>query len=128
MTLLLKTQERPIASSKPIPAEEAHSAIFRGHAPDYLCVEGALSFVDYKTLTRLPVGLTVSSLDLSGCIHLQELPEGLRVRRLNLSGCTGLRSLPAGLACNELILRDTQIRQLPSDLKVGYRLDLSNSE
>lgn len=127
MTLLMEKPEGRKSTPLPVSVQEAQSLLLRGNAPENLHVAGALSLADWKTLTRLPKGLTVNSLDLTGCTNLEALPEGLKVRRLNLTGCVGLRSLPSGLECNELVLKDTVISRLPDNLKVSFRLDLSSN-
>jgi hypothetical protein len=109
-----------------LPAKRAAEAILAGRAPANLRVGGHLKLTGPR-LTRLPDGLAVETLDLSGCTALRELPPGLRVRRLTLDGCTALERLPAGLRCYELQMRQTAIAALPDDLRVEYRLDLTGS-
>jgi hypothetical protein len=111
-----------------IPAAEAAKLILAGNAPAGLRVAGHLKLANQPSLTSLPPGLEVTSLDLSNCPALQTLPAGLRVQRLNLSECKALSILPAGLRCHELLLRGTAVTNLPPDLSVAYRLDLSDCE
>lgn len=54
-------------------------------------------------------------------------PDDLQVDVLNLSG-RKVPSLPRRLSCYELNLSNTNITQLPDDLRVRSRLDLSNCE
>jgi hypothetical protein len=68
-----------------IPAAEAAKLILAGNAPAGLRVAGHLKLANQPSLTSLPPGLEVTSLDLSNCPALQTLPAGLRVQRLNLS-------------------------------------------
>ncbi|HLZ60188.1 MAG TPA: hypothetical protein VKR06_24825 [Ktedonosporobacter sp.] len=76
-----------------------------------------------------PAGLNVSGgLDLSDCTSLTTLPAGLRVKRLVLDECSSLRELPRDLQCFDLSMHATPITSLPADLKVEYRLDLSNCD
>lgn len=63
-------------------------------------------------------------LDFSNRAKPVVLSEGLSLKDLRLRGCMWLTELPSGLSCYELDLRDTPIRQLPSDLRVVFRLDL----
>ncbi|MGH9751552.1 MAG: DUF6745 domain-containing protein [Blastocatellia bacterium] len=105
--------------------KEARKLILRGKAPANLWVSGHLNLSNNPNLEKLPEGLTVASLDVSGCERLGSLPNNLRVGRLNLSGCKSLIALPSGLSCYEMEVRETEIRELPSDLRVEYRLDLS---
>ncbi len=109
-----------------VPAKQAAKLIRDGRAPANLRVEGHLKLAGLP-LRRLPDGLAVETLDLTGCTELRELPPGLRVRRLTLNGCAALERLPDGFSCYELELRQTGIRALPDDLRVEYRLDLTGS-
>jgi len=118
-------QKQAAPADSPLPPKEARKLILRGEAPANLRVDGHLNLSDSPDLERLPEGLTVASLDLNGCKRLGSLPKDLRVRRLNLSGCGLLVSLPPGLSCYELEMRETEVRELPSDLRVEFRLDLS---
>jgi hypothetical protein len=99
--------------------------ILAGRAPSRLAVAGHLDLSNQPGLVELPA-LTAESLDLSGCTGLRALPLGLTVGRLCLNGCTALAALPAGLRLRELDARQTRVRGLPSDLRVTYRLDLSD--
>lgn len=110
---------------QPVSPERANDLIRRGHAPASLHVRGHLD-LSGQPIEALPAGLTVEVLTLSGCTRLRTLPPGLQVRRLHLNGCTGLEALPAGLRCYELEMQDTPITHLPADLRVEYRLDLTN--
>ncbi len=89
-----------------VDAEEAKTLILSGMAPRGLRVSGHL--------------------DLSGK-EITSLPEDLSVTRLTLSRCEALQTLPSGLSCYELEMQSTRIAQIPADLRVEYRLDLSNS-
>jgi hypothetical protein len=109
----------------PLSPNEAKKLILRGEAPDNLHVSGHLNLSNNPTLEALPDGLTAASLDVSGCESLGSLPNNLRIGRLNLGGCKSLAALPSGLSCYELEMRETEVRELPSDLRVEYRLDLS---
>lgn len=109
-----------------VPAEEARRRILQGTALDGLCVRGRLDLSGQRKLTTLPAHLTADVLDLHDCPNLERLPEGLQARRLNLAGCTRLQELPEGLRCYELELRGTNLRSLPADLQVEFRLDLQD--
>jgi hypothetical protein len=118
--------QKPAApAGSPLSPKEAQKLILRGKAPASLWVSGHLNLSNKPNLERLPEGLTVASLDVSRCKRLGSLPDNLRVGRLNLSRCEALAALPSGLSCYELEMRETEIRELPSDLRVEYRLDLS---
>jgi hypothetical protein len=110
---------------RPVTAAEARKRILAGRDAEGLHVSGHLSLANQERLERLPRGLCVTSLDLSGCTALRELPPDLRVKRLNLAACTALERLPDGLHAYELILRQTWLRSLPESLRVDYTLDLS---
>src|SRR5215813_3251169 len=118
-------RKRAAPDDSPLPAEEARKLILLGEAPANLRVSGHLNLSDNSSLKELPDGLTVASLDVSGCGALGSLPNALRVRRLNLNGCRSLAAIPLGLSCYELEMRETDVRELPPDLRVEYRLDLS---
>lgn len=92
----------------------------------HLTRNGRLNLAGMKALAELPSGLSVRRLDLRGCPNLARLPEGLRVRHLDLAECAALAGLPSGLACYEINLSGTGVRTLPADLRVDYRLDLSD--
>ena len=109
----------------PLVPQHARDLILQGRAPDGLQVEGRLDLSGCKKLLKLPAGLTATSVDLSGCLALSELPADLRVRRLNLSDCPALTSLPAGFRCYELEWQRGALRELPADLQVEYRINLS---
>jgi hypothetical protein len=114
-----------VSACSPLQPKEARNLILRGEAQANLLVGGHLNLSNSPDLERLPEGLTVASLDVSGCERLSSLPNTLRVRRLDLSGCKALTALPSGLKLYELQMRQTEIRELPSDLRVEYRLDLA---
>ena len=88
-------------------AQEASELIQHGQAPTGLTVHGHLRLANTPGL---------------------RLPDNLTVTRLTLDGCSTLNVLPRGLRCYELSLRETQIKTLPADLHVEYRLDLSRCE
>lgn len=113
--------------SETIDATQAAKLISSGKAPDGMCVKGHLDLSGNGNfiLEKLPAGLTVNSLDVSGCVELRELPADLKVRRLNVSGCKQLKALPAGLRLYELEARETPLRTVPDDLRAEFRLDLS---
>jgi len=110
--------------ARTVTADKARAMIRAGTAPAGLSVSGSLSFKDDAKLAALPDGLTVASLDLSGCVNLRRLPAGLRVRRLDLSGCWNPEHLLPGLSCYELDLKNSSVTALPADLRVDYRIDL----
>jgi hypothetical protein len=111
---------------KAVSPDKAKKQILAGDAPADLEVRGHLD-LSGLAVTALPPGLTVDSLDLSGCILLRALPADLRVQRLNLSRCTSLTALPEGLTCYELEMQRTALATLPADLHVEYRLDLTGN-
>jgi hypothetical protein len=112
-------------TQQPISAKEAKQLILKGQAPAGLRVQGRLDLSKNQKLSTLPARLQASSLDLGGCTALRALPPGLQVKHLNLNGCTALQELPPGLTCYELEMQNTQVRSLPPDLWVKYRLDLT---
>lgn len=115
-------------SSPPVlvPAKEGRGLILAARAPRGLRVEGRLNLKGCDKLTHLPEDLSADVIDVHGCERLQSLPAGLRAIRVDAAGCHALAELPTGLTLNELILDGTAIASLPGDLRVDYRLDLSN--
>lgn len=109
-----------------VKALEARECIRRGTSPDNMQVKGHLDLTGIPGLRTLPTGLVADSIDLSGCTTLEELPADLKVRRLNLSHCRGLCRLPAGFHCYDLNLTGTCLTELPPDLRVEFRLDLTD--
>lgn len=89
-------------------AADAHDVILSGDAPDGLQISGHLDFTGDTNLGYLPTNLTVT--------------------RLTLNGCKNLRRLPAALSCYELEVHNSALEDLPPDIKVDYRLDLSDSK
>jgi hypothetical protein len=87
-------------------AADAHKLILSGEAPENLHVTGHL--------------------DLSKELNLKALPDGLEVTRLTIRGCWGLKQLPKRLRCFELDASETLLTEIPADLRVQNRLDLSN--
>jgi hypothetical protein len=87
-------------------AIEARKLLLSGQAPAHLRVNG--------------------DLDLSHEVSLTVLPEGLNVGRLVLDHCPALKALPAGLHCISLSACGTPLTELPDDLHVTSRLDLSD--
>ena len=77
-------------------------------------------------LTAIATGFRVRRLNLSGCVNLAQLPGGMEVRHLNVAGCTSLAELPAGLHCYEVGAQGSGLRAIPADLRVDFRLDLTN--
>ena len=114
--------------------------------PDNFTVNGKLDLEKCKNITSLPSGLKVlgtldlrdtnitelpPDLEVGGHIYLQrtpieKLPENLTVNKdLNLEDCENIVSLPKGLKIKEdLDLTNTNINELPPDLKVGDRIIL----
>jgi len=73
-----------------------------------------------------PRGMTVlGHLNLSGRQALTALPEDLAVTRLSVRGCYGLLHLPKGLRCFDLDAAETNLTELPADLRVENNLNLS---
>lgn len=80
---------------------------------------------------RAPAGMCVSGvLDLSNekSPGLPPLPTNLTVDVLNLSGQATLDELPPGLKAYELVVANTALRELPNDLQVEFKLDLSGCD
>lgn len=86
--------------------EQAYAAIRAGQAPSGLRVDGDLSFWSTANLTRLP--------------------DDLHVGKLTLSSAGDLRALPRGLCCDELIIMNSGLTWLPTDLQVHTRLALTD--
>ena len=116
-----------MTAAEPVDAEDAALLILAGDAPPGLEVDGHLLLADAPDLDRLPAGLAVRRLTLRNLPSLSELPDGLRVRRLVIENCPSLITLPAGLSCHELTAAGSALVELPDDLEVEYRLDLSHS-
>ena len=83
--------------------EVARSQIIAGTARSYLRVAG--------------------NLQLANSAHLAMLPSGLRAPGIDLSDCRALSMLPVGLRCGELLMRRTNLRDLPADVQIERRLD-----
>ncbi|GCE29137.1 hypothetical protein KDA_46210 [Dictyobacter alpinus] len=83
--------------------------ILRGTAPDNLLVQGDLDF------------------SLADCPPAR-LPAGLQVRRLIISGARKLEQLPSGLRCYDLLASETGLKSLPADIQVTNVLNLSDSK
>lgn len=128
-----------------VSAQEAHSLILSGKAPEGMVVQGTLDFKGNKHLNALPNHLTCDTLMVQECQNLHSLPEGLKVKtllashthlthlpaglqvqiKLDLEGCTNLHSLPEGLKVGSLVLRDcVRLQSLPEQLEVFF-LDVS---
>jgi hypothetical protein len=119
----------PVEGARPVSPQETKHLLTTGLAPAGLQIKGRLKLTDADCTGRnlaLPVGLRAECLDLSDCSRLTWLPDDMQVGRLNLSGCHNLRRLPANLRCYELNLSGASITALPADLKVDFRLDLSD--
>jgi len=91
--------------------------------PDNLKTVGGNLDLSYTLIQSLPDNLTVEgSLFLDGCENLKTLPNNLTVKGdLGLDGCENLKTLPNNLEITfgDLILFNTSIQSLPSDLKMG---------
>ena len=118
-----KAKSLPGASVAP---KEAKALIGSGRAPQGLCVQGRLDLKGCRKLVCLPDNLTAETIDVRDCTKLQSLPPGLRTIRVDAGGCHALAKLPPGLSLNELNLDGAAVVSLPSDLRVDYKLDLSN--
>lgn len=114
-------------SNTAVSPTQAKVMILAGEAPADLTVHGDLDLSLSHDLTDLPDGLTVDSLDLSGCTALEALPQNLTVRRaLILDYCTALTELPIGLHCYELSAVGTPLKTLPADISVDFKVDLTD--
>jgi hypothetical protein len=89
------------------PAAIAKQWILKGNAPENMVVSGELNLSGQKNLRSLPKNLTCSSLDISE---------------------TALLELPTGLKCNQFKAQRIQIRALPDDVQIRFRLDLAECE
>ena len=70
---------------------------------------------------KLPDGLTLQELDLSGCTALTQLPDGLTAKYISIRRCTSLSNLPDGLTAETLdILGCTGLTQLPDGLTAKH--------
>jgi len=105
---------------------ESGKLVLTDQAPAHFERSDRLDLSSNLDLVELPAGLHVDKLFLRGCTRLTRLPERLQVRLLSLADCTGITVLPSGLTCNSLNLQGTRVRTLPEDLRVSYRLDLTD--
>lgn len=120
--------------------------------PEGISVQFRLNLHGCKELKRLPVGLSVGSLDLSDCTSLVELPEGLSASFLDISDCPQIDSWPqkGKLAAGRLRARNcvgftqlppwlgrlsqldlagcSQIATLPEGLQVSSWIDLADTD
>src|SRR5687768_1453798 len=80
--------------------------------PGRLRVVRKLVLRDCAAVERLPDGLAVATLDVSGCDRLSELPAGLTVRTLKAAG-SGVEAVPAGLRAFDVDLSGTSVERLP---------------
>ena len=79
------------------------------------------AFVDGKLVhwSKLPDGLTLETLDLSGCTGLTHLPDKLTAKHINLIGCTSLTYLPDKLTAKHINLMGcTSLTYLPDGLSL----------
>lgn len=76
--------------------------------------------------TRADHAKAASEAEVKQAILAGTAPEGLRVRSVNLSGEQPPFTLPRGLRCSSLDLSKSAVRELPEDLRVEFRLDLSD--
>jgi hypothetical protein len=119
--------------------------------PEGLSVQFGLRLRGCRKLRRLPLGLSVGSLDVSDCTRLEGLPEGfsasfvdisgcaqieswpqnatLSIGRLRARNCTGLTSLPKWLGrLSQLDIADcAQINTVPDGLEVTSWIDLAGT-
>lgn len=94
----------------PLSPEAAYKLLATGRCPPGTSVEGVLDY-SFKSNRPLPPAF----------------PERLSVDVLDLSG-RDTAELPKGLRAYELILSDNPLRELPADLNVSTRLDLTRCE
>ena len=89
--------------------------------PRKVTVEGDVVLINCRQLTALPEEFSFGgNIRIVNC-GIKDLPEGLEVHgKLTLDNC--LDRLPSNLVVERLELRNSAIRELPSDLKVGNRL------
>lgn len=86
---------------------EARTRILQGKPPARMRVDG--------------------DLNLAGERGVKMLPERLSARSINISRCAGLHALPAGLECWQLIMRQSNVANLPAGLRVLDRIDAEGS-
>jgi hypothetical protein len=80
-----------------------------------------------EALERLPEGLAVPSLDVSGCRRLARLPAGLSLRVLKAAE-SGVAALPESFRVFDLDLSGAPLERLPDGLAVESRLVLAGCE
>lgn len=112
--------------SKPPITEDIRGQILAGTAAAGLRVTGTLDLSNQPSLQYLPEDLSVGCLNVSGCINLKAFPKSLHARRVALQGRWDPSHLLSGLSCFQLDLQDTTVTELPGDLRVEHRVDLSN--
>jgi hypothetical protein len=116
---LFVIKRKPISSDPNDPA----LLLISGRAPANFRIEGLLRLPPSKKVV-LPDGLVADTLDVNGApVHFGK---NISVRRLILKGAQGLKELPSSLRCGYLELQGTEIRALPSDLDVEYKIDLTD--
>ena len=72
---------------------EAQKMILNGTAPEGLWTSG-LQFRDEETEIRLPKGLRVQQLQVSGCAAFKALPDGLRAESVHITDCPNFEVVP----------------------------------
>ncbi len=92
--------------------DEAYPLIAAGRAPEGMRVSGVLDYsIKTTPLRTIPI----------------RFPDRMHVDVLDLNGREEV-NLPDGLECYELNLSRTQIRRLPTNMKVATRIDLSGCD
>jgi hypothetical protein len=80
----------------------ARERILAGHPPHHMKVKGRLNLANRESVRSLPERLEALSVDLSGCVHLQELPKALHCASLRVAR-TSVECLPQGLNVSHVI-------------------------
>src|SRR3954447_16845975 len=104
---------RPSIPTGVVQADAAMKLILKGTAPDGMKVAGDLKLFPLRGKIRLPNHLTVNALTLINCGELERLPDGLNVRRLYMTGPWNPQHLLDGLSCYDLSLKDSAVTAIP---------------
>jgi hypothetical protein len=109
---------------EPFTAEEAQRLIYSATTQPTLRFKGRLSF-NSGELNALHTSLVGDAADFSGRSHIESLPPNMNVRHLKANKCPALKHIGAGLRAWHLELRETALIELPDDLQVEFKIDLT---
>jgi hypothetical protein len=96
---------------------------------DNISVTGNATIQNCVNLLEIgPLFKVAQNLAILDCDQIERLPAGMKLNWLKIVWCEKLKELPDGMELKRLDLSNTEITNLPDDIKISHFLDISRSK